>query len=106
MGVELVLLGLVDRLAQQSGPPAQEAWEKQVERARSLLLAWYEGPEEHIAPTPFLRGDELMERFQVQAGPRLGELLEGLKEEQAAGSIASREEALDWVADQLGWISD
>ena len=42
---------------------------------------------------PLLRGDEL----GVPPGPEIGRLLELIAEERAAGTIATREEALDLV---------
>lgn len=42
---------------------------------------------------PLLRGDEL----GLPPGPRVGELLEAIEEERAAGTISTREEALELV---------
>jgi hypothetical protein len=46
---------------------------------------------------PLLRGDEL----GVPPGPRVGELLELIAEERAAGTISTREEAIDLVKRHL-----
>jgi hypothetical protein len=42
---------------------------------------------------PLLRGDEL----DLPPGPQIGRLLEEIEEERAAGTIATREEALDYA---------
>jgi hypothetical protein len=42
---------------------------------------------------PLLRGDEL----PVPPGPEVGRLLERIAEERAAGTITTREEALEFV---------
>jgi hypothetical protein len=42
---------------------------------------------------PLLRGDELL----LPAGPEIGEWLERIAEERAAGTISTREEALELV---------
>ena len=42
---------------------------------------------------PLLRGDEL----GLPPGPEIGRLLERVKEERAAGTISTREEALELV---------
>jgi poly(A) polymerase len=47
---------------------------------------------------PLLRGDEL----GVLPGPEVGRLLELVAEERAAGTIATREEALDLVRREAG----
>jgi hypothetical protein len=44
-----------------------------------------------------LRGDEL----GIPPGPKVGELLELIAEERAAGTISTREEALDLVRRSL-----
>ena len=44
-------------------------------------------------PEPLLRGDEL----GLPPGPDIGRLLELIAEERAAGTISTREEALDLV---------
>jgi poly(A) polymerase/tRNA nucleotidyltransferase (CCA-adding enzyme) len=43
---------------------------------------------------PLVRGDELMRTLGVRPGPALGRLLAQLAEDQYAGEIATREEAL------------
>ena len=45
---------------------------------------------------PLLRGDEILD-LGVPAGPEIGRLLELVEEERAAGTIATREEALELV---------
>jgi poly(A) polymerase-like protein len=48
-------------------------------------------------PAPLLRGDEL----GVPPGPQIGRLLERVEEERAAGSISTREEALELIRREL-----
>ena len=53
---------------------------------------------EHDPAQPLLRGDEL----GVPEGPEVGRLLELVAEERAAGTISTREEALDLVSKSVG----
>ena len=53
---------------------------------------------EHDPAQPLLRGDEL----GVPEGPEVGRLLELVAEERAAGTISTREEALDLVRKSMG----
>jgi hypothetical protein len=62
------------------------------EYAQNVRIARDTEPDE-----PLLRGDEL----GVAPGPLVGELLELVAEERAAGTIATREEALDLVRRRL-----
>jgi hypothetical protein len=51
-------------------------------------------------PEPLLRGDDVL-ALGVQPGPEVGRLLELVAEERAAGTIATRDEALEIVQRQL-----
>jgi hypothetical protein len=53
-------------------------------------------------PGPLLRGDEL----GIDAGPEIGRLLELVEEERAAGTISTREEALELVRREASGASD
>jgi tRNA nucleotidyltransferase/poly(A) polymerase len=50
---------------------------------------------------PLLRGDEL----GLPPGPEIGRLLAGIEEERAAGTIATKEEALDYARRHAGAVS-
>ena len=56
---------------------------------------------ETIAPAPLLRGDEVMRAFALQPGPLVGELLAQVEEEQAAGQLATKKEALSFLSASL-----
>jgi hypothetical protein len=51
-------------------------------------------------PEPLLRGDDVLD-LGVEPGPEVGRLLEFVAEERAAGTIATREDALDLVRREL-----
>jgi putative nucleotidyltransferase with HDIG domain len=92
--LEVTVLTVADRLATRGERTRQEAVDAHLDLARELLregLAWRRsGPAE-----PLVRGDELMKELGLEAGPRVGEVLEVLREAQFAGEVSSREEALD-----------
>ena len=52
-------------------------------------------------PAPLVRGDDLT-RLGVRKGPEVGRLLERIAEERAAGTVSTREEALELVRRELG----
>lgn len=91
--VEVTVLSVADRLATRGERTRDEAIEMHLELAREIAgeaLAWRAaGP-----PEPPLRGDELIAELGLEPGPRIGELLEQLREAAFAGEIRSREEAL------------
>jgi len=77
-----------------------QSWLDALEKCEQLVEAWAEKPE-LLSPTPLLNGKDLMLYFDLPPGKLLGSLLEALLEEQAAGTITSREEALQWVENHL-----
>jgi hypothetical protein len=48
-------------------------------------------------PEPLIRGEDVLE-LGVAPGPEIGRLLELVAEERAAGTITTREEALELVS--------
>jgi tRNA nucleotidyltransferase/poly(A) polymerase len=103
-GVDLILLALADTRATYEQTLTQEHWVACLEVCRSLLEAWYEKAEEIVAPPQLLNGDDLMAELKMSPGRAVGQLLELVKEEQAAGGVSTREEALafarEWLADE------
>ena len=102
-GVDILLLALADSRATH-GPylPAEE-WERLVALVRLMLTKYYEEREAAIAPPKLIDGDDLMAEFGLQPGPRIGELLEAVREAQVQGEVRTREEALAFVK---GLLSD
>lgn len=100
-GVELVLLSLADSRATYEDNLTPGHWTACLEVCVSLLEAWYEKAEEIVAPPQLLNGNDLITEFKMRPGRAVGELLELVKEEQAAGQITTREEALDFARNWL-----
>jgi putative nucleotidyltransferase with HDIG domain len=101
-GVDIVLLSLADFLAKSSsGPPPQEEWAKHVGVCAELLGAYFERPHESVSPPSLITGHDLIAEFNLEAGPQIGELLETVREAQAAGEIADRAGALEFVRQRL-----
>jgi len=102
-GLDLLLLFLAEQLAARRMSPDQDQigatvlWEGDLEFVAALLQDYYERHTEVISPPRLIGGGDLMETFGLEEGPRLGELLEAVREAQAAGEIRTRREALDYV---------
>jgi len=50
-----------------------------------------------VSPGRLLDGHEIMTRLQIEPGPRIGELVEAVREAQADGVVNTREEALQFL---------
>ena len=96
-GVDTLLLYLADHLA-TSGPNLRMAcWRRRVELAASMLADYYERRQKVISPPKLISGHDLMDEFGLKEGPRLGELLEAVREAQVEGEVRTREDALALV---------
>lgn len=93
-GVELGLLALADLRAAYGPTLPQETWSAALDVVRSFLENWYEKPHEIVSPTPLLNGHDLMQALHLSPGPKVGELLEAIREAQATGEVKTLEEAL------------
>lgn len=106
-GPDLLLLSLADSLGEQKcGRGNADLWDRHLETASCLLKNYRDNAQTVISPPPLLTGHDLLHDFGLSAGPDLGRILEGLREEQAAGEVSDRREALDYVARQLSRPSE
>jgi poly(A) polymerase len=106
-GPDIVLLSLADYTATlakiiMEHPDASEAerWELRLKTARDLLDAYFNHRIEQVAPPPLLNGRQVMSALAIAPGPLVGELLEGLREAQAAGEVRTEAEAWSWMREQ------
>ena len=104
-GVGVVLIALADLLATYGPTLPQERWVRGVDVARTLLEAWWEQRAEQIQPPALLNGNDLIAAFGLEPGPVIGEILERLREAQAVGKIASRQQALEYAGAILAQIN-
>jgi hypothetical protein len=89
--VEVGVLSVADRLATR-GRKSDEAIAAHVELAVEITDAALDF---RIHPLPpLLRGDELAQALGITPGPRLGELLRRIAEEQFVGEVSTAEDAV------------
>jgi tRNA nucleotidyltransferase/poly(A) polymerase len=100
-GIDLVLLALADTRATRGHNLTQETWTATLNVCRIFLENFWEKPSETVTPPRLLDGNELMAEFGLQPGPRVGEVLEAIREAQATGKVDTREEALSFAKDWL-----
>ncbi len=93
-GVDLALLALADTRATYAHTLTQDIWKAELDICRIFLENYWERPAETISPPRLLDGNELMAELDLKPGPRLGEVLEAIREAQATGKVHSREDAL------------
>jgi len=97
VGVDVCLLTLADYLGTVGTELNQAVWLALVERVRLLLDAYLERYHEMVAPPPLLDGKQLMQALGLSPGPIVGELLDAIRENQAAGEVRTVEDALQFA---------
>jgi hypothetical protein len=93
-GVDVLLLALADYIATHGPDVEPERWGRRIRAASTLLAEYWARLAKDVAPPPLVSGHDLMRELGLSPGKRVGELLEAIREAQAAGEIATREDAL------------
>ncbi len=101
VGIDTLFLSLADHLMTRGPVLDTEDWQEHVEVTRYMLARWFE-KETTLSPPKLINGHDLINEFGLPPGPRIGALLEAVRETQACGEIATREDALDFVRKEVG----
>lgn len=96
VGIDTLFLNLADHLATRGPNLEFEEWQR---HARSIAYVLEERFREEsiVAPPKLIDGHDLIDIFGMRPGPKIGELLEAVREAQAAGEVATREEAFSFI---------
>ncbi|MCL0072892.1 HD domain-containing protein, partial [Dehalococcoidia bacterium] len=101
VGIDTLFLSLADHLVTRGPALEMEGWQKHVEVTRYMLARWFE-EETTLSPPKLIDGHDLIDQFGLAPSPRIGVILETVREAQASGEIATKEEALDFVRKEVG----
>ena len=93
-GIAATILYLGNYLASHKQDIGSEKWRSLLEKIEFLWEAWWNNKSEIVDPIPFLNGDEIAKEFELIPGEIIGKCLDFLKEEQAAGLIKTRSDAI------------
>ena len=93
-GVDIVLLSLADLRATYEHTLPEDLWGAELDVARILLENYFERPEEVVKPKSLLNGHEVMQAFDLRPSPRVGAVIEAIREAQATGEVGTRDEAV------------
>jgi tRNA nucleotidyltransferase/poly(A) polymerase len=96
-GVDVCLLALAEYLGTYGVTLDAQDWIAYLNTIQTLLDHYFLHHNTAVAPPPFLTGQDLLDEFDLQPGPHIGEILNGLREAQAIGEITSKKKALEWV---------
>ena len=100
VSIDIMFLSLADFLATQ-GPNLDVAEWRQHGRSVEYVLTQREAEESIVSPPKLIDGHDLMRTFGLKPGPKVGEVLDAVREAQGAGDIGTRDEALAFAERHL-----
>ncbi len=93
-GVDILLLTLADHKATVAPDAEDPRWPRLERLAVRMLTDFWERPRQRVTPPPIIDGNDLLKELDLQPGPRIGDLLELVREAQVCGRVSTRDEAL------------
>ncbi len=95
-GIDVLYLNLADHMATR-GPELETGnWEEHTGLVKYLIEKYFE-KENVVNPPKIVDGYDIIKSFGLSPGPRIGELLDAVREAQASGDVTSREQALKYI---------
>ncbi len=89
-------MSLADHLATR-GPHLDLAHWRQHTRMVEYVLTQRFEQESLASPPKLVDGHDLIKTFGLSPGPKIGEILEAVREVQASGEVTTRQEALSFI---------
>ncbi len=74
---------------------------KEHNRIENYVLTQRFEQEALVVPPKLVDGHDLINIFGMDPGPEIGEFLEQVREAQASGELATREEAISYIRERL-----
>jgi len=99
-GIDILFLSLADHLATRGPQLNMAQWQEHTKMVNYVLTQRFE-QEALIVPPKLVDGHDLINIFGMSPGPKIGEFLEQVREAQASGELATREEALAYIRERL-----
>ena len=100
VGIDTIFLNLADHLAARGPYLELDKWREHTHSLAYVLEERFKD-ESVVALPKLISGHDLIDIYGMTPGPQVGELLEAVREAQADGEVATREEALSFVQKRL-----
>ena len=95
-GIDILFLNLADHLATRGPHLDLSHWQEHVQVVEYVLSQRFE-QKNIVCPPKLVDGRDLIDIFGMEPGPRIGEILEAVREVQASGEMTTREEVLSFI---------
>ncbi len=100
-GIDTLFLSLADHLAARGAHLNLADWQEHAEVVNYVLAQRFQ-QEGLVVPPKLIDGHDLLNTFGLSPGPKIGELLELVREAQAVGEVTTRHAALAYIGQ---WLS-
>ena len=101
-GIDTLFLSLADHLATRGPNLDLAAWQEHT-RIVAYVIGQHFEPTDTARPARLVDGHDIINIFSITPGPKIGEILEAVREAQASGEVTSREAALSFIDKLLTW---
>jgi poly(A) polymerase len=92
-GIDTAILSIADYYANDPFCKKTTEFDQFIKVILALFDAWWNKKNRIVNPKQLLGGDQIMKKFKLSSGPRIGSLLAALKEEQVSGNVHTQKEA-------------
>lgn len=95
--IDVIILAMADRLSARGEKITEEIVRKNINGLTNLLNDYLKMRKDIKPLEKLLDGRDIMELLKIKQGPKLGEIINLLKEAQISGNVTTKEEAIDFV---------
>ena len=99
--IDIIILAMADRLSARGVKVTDDIVNKNISNLTKLLNDYLE-KYKNLKPLPkLLNGKEIMNILNIKQSPKLGEVINELKEAQISGNVNTKEEAIEFVTNLM-----
>lgn len=99
--IDVIILAMADRLSARGVKVTDDIVNKNISNLTKLLNDYLE-KYKNLKPLPkLLNGKEIMNILNIKQSPKLGEVINELKEAQISGNVNTKEEAIEFVTNLM-----
>lgn len=99
--IDVIILSMADRLSARGVKVTDDIVNKNISNLTKLLNDYLE-KYKNLKPLPkLLNGKEIMNILNIKQSPKLGEVINELKEAQISGNVNTKEEAIEFVTNLI-----
>ena len=95
--IDNIILAKADRLSARGEVITDEMVESNIKSLDRLMAFYFASLNELKPPEKLLNGDDIIQILNIQAGPKLGKIMQALHDEQLDGNIKTKDDAIKFI---------